>query len=207
MTQQDPRTARGPWPLGRRARRGRSWRTLLLCTLLLGVTMPAWSWDLAGTKSVVLHTRDGRQLAIGSVSFQPRDDGRTGFVLTMDRARFTDHFLSMKEFKCVEGDGEVFCHVPYPYPQPGTVAASDLAWLEHSLLFLFKLPGEFGAKLWNGIYFRLQPGDRGLVGTPQAIDLNLISAPPTQSAVAPYRPALRHDLPPGARWVTHLTIE
>ena len=113
----------------------------------------------------------------------------------------------MKEFKCLEGAGEVLCHVPYPYAQPGTVTPTDLAWLEHSLLFLFKLPNEFGAKLWNGLYFQLQMTDEGLVGTPQAIDLNLISAPPADLTKPPYRPALRDDIAPGARWAARLTIE
>ena len=48
---------------------------------------------------------------------------------------------------------------------------------------------------------------RGLIGTPQAIDLNLISAPPDKPGVPPYRPALRDDLPAGARALEKITIE
>jgi hypothetical protein len=97
--------------------------------------------------------------------------------------------------------------VPYPYAQPGTVSTTDLAWLEHSLLFMFKTPTEFGAKLWNGIYFQLKLTERGLEGTPQAVDLNRISAPPDQPGVPPYRAALRDDIAPGARFFNRLTIE
>lgn len=96
---------------------------------------------------------------------------------------------------------------PTPYPQPGTVGANDYAWLEHALLFMFKTPAEFGAKLWNGVYFRLKLTDRGLDGTPQAVDLNHISAPPVKPGVPPFRPALRDDIAPGARWFGRLTIE
>jgi len=175
---------------------------------LVALALPASAaWEPTGTQTVRLHGRDGQAVAIGSVRFEPRADGRTAFTLAMDHGRLKDFFLSMKEFKCVEAPDEVMCHVPYPYPQPGTVGAGDLVWLEHSLLFLFKRPGEFGAKLWNGLYFKLQPGERGLVGTPQAIDLNLISAPPAQPGVPPYRPALRDDIPAGARWFERLTIE
>jgi hypothetical protein len=175
--------------------------------LLAGACVPASAWELAGRKTVALHTRDGQVLTLGTVAFQPGEGGLTGFVLAVDHARFKDYFLSMKEFKCLDGQGEVFCHVPYPYRQPGTVTATDFGWLEHGLLFMFKRPSEFGAQLWNGVYFRLQAGERGLVGTPQAVDLNLIGVPPAQSALPPYRPALRSDIPAGARWASHITIE
>lgn len=179
--------------------------TALALAGLCGPLEAAMPWS--GTKAVLLHARDGQATQIATVQFEPRSDGRIGFRLVTDTSRFKDFFLSMKEFKCLEGGGEVMCHVPYPYPQPGTITPSDLAWLEHSLLFLFKKPGEFGAKLWNGLYFRLEAKGDGLEGTPQAIDLNLISAPPDRPALPPYRPALRDDIAPGSRWFQRLTIE
>lgn len=192
-------------------------RTAAAVALLVGVLWPAAAaaWTLAVPHTLVAHTRDGQRLPLGRLDFTPQPDGRTvAFELHLDPARFTDHFLSMKEFKCVEGGGEVVCHVPYPYASPRTItlgatpAGDDFAWLEHHLLFLFKQPREFGAKLWNGLYYRLaRSGDAGLAGTPQAIDLNLISAPPAQADRPPYRPALRDDVAPGVRWIERLTIE
>jgi hypothetical protein len=167
----------------------------------------AVAWELQGTKAIVAVTRDQQRLTLGTVEFTPRPDGRIAFAVHMDHAKFTDHFLSMKEFKCVEGGSEVSCHVPYPYPNPGTVTATDLSWLEHHLLFLFKLPKEFGAKLWNGLYYKLERTDTGLVGRPQSIDLNLISAPPAQTDKPPYRPALRDDVAAGVRWMDRIAIE
>lgn len=171
------------------------------------VSTRAAAAELSGTRQVLLHQRDGGNVALGTVTFTPQANGRSGFALALRHEPFKDFFLSMKEFKCLEGPGEVLCHLPYPYALPGTVTPTDLAWLEHSLLFLFKLPNEFGAKLWNGLYFRLQMTAQGLVGTPQAIDLNLISAPPADLTKPPYRPALRDDIAPGARWAVRLTIE
>ena len=167
----------------------------------------ASAWELQGTKALVAITRDQQRLPLGTVDFNPRPDGKVAFAVHMDHAKFTDHFLSMKEFKCVEGGGEVSCHVPYPYPNPGTVTPTDLTWLEHHLLFLFKLPKEFGAKLWNGLYYQLERTDKGLVGRPQSIDLNLISAPPAQTDKPPYRPALRDDVAAGVRWIDRIAIE
>ncbi len=180
------------------------------CTLLAGLLAAAstvGAWELAGTRTLTLHARNGDATRIGTVIFTPQADGRIGFVLTMETEHFKDFFLSMKEFKCLEGAGEIFCHVPYPHKQPGTVSATDLAWLEHALMFMFKTPAEFGAKLWNGVYFQLSRTEQGLQGTPQAIDLNQISAPPERPNVPPYRAALRDDMPPNARWFNRLTIE
>lgn len=175
---------------------------LLACAPLVCSAM-----ELAGTRTVTLHARNGDSVQLGTVQFTPQADGRSRFVLTMSTENFKDFFLSMKEFKCLEGSGEIFCHVPYPYPQPGTVSATDLAWLEHALMFMFKTPAEFGAKLWNGIYFELHPTDQGWEGRPQAIDLNRISAPPDRPEVPPYRAALRDDIRPEQRWFNRLTIE
>lgn len=162
--------------------------------------------ELAGEHPVRLHARDGSSVVIGHVVFDPAADGRIRFAFKLDTAPFSDHFLSMREFKCLPGQGEILCHVPYPYAHPGTVTNGDLAWLEHALLFMFKKPSDFGAKLWNGVYFTLVRGPAGLEGRPQAVDLNLISAPPDKPG-PPYRPALRDDMPVGARWFNRLTIE
>ena len=124
--------------------------TASLAALLALAPLRAQAWALAGPHAVLLQARDGSRLQLGTVTFAPADKGRSGFTLVMDPARFKDFFLSMKAFKCVEGGAEVFCHVPYPYPQPGTVSvqpgAADFEWLEHALLPMFKTPTEFGAK-------------------------------------------------------------
>lgn len=179
----------------------------LLALPLLATAPWAAAWEMAGVKTLSAHTTDGQRLVLGTVQFTPREGGAIGFIVALDHARFTDHFLSMKEFKCLSGPKEIACHVPYPYPQPGTVTAQDLSWLEHSLLFLYKQPTDFGAKLWNGLYYRFQRSDQGLVGRPQAVDLNRISAPPDQAAVPPYRAALRDEVRPGSRWIETLLIE
>lgn len=179
---------------------------LLICLL---VTVPAFAmaWDMQGTKTITANTRDNQHITLGTVRFEPQSNGTVSFLITMDRTSFSDHFLSMKEFKCIDGPLELVCYVPYPYPQPGTVTTKDMAWLEHSLLFMYKLPNEFSAQLWNGLYFRLERTEHGLIGRPQAVDLNLISAPPDNPEVPPFGTALRDDIAPGMRWIESLTIE
>lgn len=181
-----------------------------LTTALAALTLwaaPAAAFDFAGSKSVLAVTADGQRTLIGTVQFSPADGGAARFVLTLKTAAFTDHFLSMREFKCLTAAQEVSCYVPYPYANPARVSAGDLAWLEHSLLFLHKNPADFGAKLWNGVYYQLRDQGNALVGTPQAIDLNEISAPPDHPAVPPFGPAQRSELPADARWIRALVIE
>jgi len=177
-----------------------------LFALLLAVSPFCAAWELSGVKSISAVTHDNQLIPIGSVAFTPNPDGSASFKLSMNYARFTDHFLSMKEFKCLDSPDEVVCHVPYPYKNPDTVSDKNFAWLEHSLLFLFKQPRDFGAKMWNGLYYRFERDKDGLVGTPQAVDLNLISAPQDDLLVPPYNASLRGDVTPGTRWIDRLLI-
>ena len=175
--------------------------------LILGLLLP-WSaeaWDLNGTKQLALTTRDGQSLVIGTVTFTPHGDD-ADFKVALDLPRFKDYFLSMREFKCLDGQDEVQCYVPYPYAHPQSVSATHLEWLEHSLLFFYKTPTEFGAKLWNGLYYPLHMTDQGLVGSPALVDLNQISAPPADLSKPPFGPADQGELAPGTRWFTGLTI-
>ena len=177
---------------------------LALCALAPTQVM---AWTLEGVQTITAHSRDKQSTVIGVVTFTPQKDGSTAFVVTMDHANFTDYFLSMKEFKCLSSPVEVTCHVPYPYWQPGKVRLYDLTWLEHNLLFLFKSPSEFGAKLWNGLYFRFAVTEQGLVGRPMAIDLNRISAPPDQLDVPSFGPDARDVIPESSRWIEFISIQ
>lgn len=175
---------------------------------LLGLNMSAgWAWSPAGVHRIVAHTRDGQRIDLGQVEFTPREGGVFTFKLDWQREPFEDYFLSMREFKCLNGGNEVTCRVPYPYSQPGTVGEGDWRWLEHSLLFMFKTPKAFGAELRNGIYFRFRLMLDGLQGLPEAIDLNHISAPPEPLDVPPYDEGLRDPIEPGARWLDRLWIQ
>ncbi|NMG75645.1 hypothetical protein [Aromatoleum diolicum] len=178
---------------------------IALSSFALALPGTASAWDMTGTRTVALHTRDGQAIPIGTVTFQPQGD-RTGFTLHLDEKPFKDFFLSMKEFKCLEGSEEILCHVPYPYANPATVTQNDLSWLEHALLFLYKTPAEFGARLWNGLYYRMRITDEGIVGTAESVDLNLIAAPPAEASVAPFVPAERTEIAPDSRWIGRLTI-
>ena len=168
-------------------------------------SVPAFSWVLDGTKTITLITREGQSIPFGTVTFSP-DGDRTHFEVSIDKPKLKDYFLSMKEFKCLDGTGEIVCHVPYPYANPGWIKPGDYAWLEHSLMFLYKSPSEFGAKLWNGLYYRLSLTDDGLVGHPKTIDLNQIAAPPDDLSHPPFGPDEQGEVTPSTHWITAIEI-
>lgn len=174
---------------------------------------PAAAFDFSGEKTLIARFQDHSQVRLGQVVFGSAAKAsvgvraQVGFQVRLNTAVMTDHFLSMREFKCLPGASEITCVVPYPYAHPGTVGPGHLAWLEHNLLFLFKRPADFGAKLWNGIIFKFSETDTALVGRPQAVDLNAISAPPERPDEPPYAEVDRTDFPEGARWLMELRIE
>lgn len=166
------------------------------------------AFDFQGDKALIAVTRDQVRTRIGTVSFTPQPGSSVArFGVRIDPQVMRDHFLSMREFKCLPAAQEITCFVPYPYRQPATVSATQLAWLEHSLLFFYKQPADFGAKLWNGVLFQFTVTPTALVGTPQAVDLNRIGVPPDDLDQPPYGPMDRDAFTPGARWVQELRIE
>lgn len=182
-------------------------RVLLVALLSFGLGgVPALAWDFAGTKNIYLHTKLGEKVLVGTVEFKPAGD-QIAFVVHWDHAHMKDYFLSMREFKCLDGVKEVQCQVPYPYKSPKSITQNNFSWLENNLLFLYKSPKDFGANLWNGIYYELKLTDAGLIGLPQAIDLVAIGSPPDKLDVPPYPANERSPMPPGSRWFSQISIE
>lgn len=177
----------------------------LAVVVIAACPVPGWSFDFAGTKHVVAHTRDGTDVAIGTVAFTPNGSGY-GYKLDMDMKPFKEFFLSMRPFKCLDG-ADVWCYVPYPYDHPHAVTAKDLSWLEHDLLFFWKTPTSYGAKMDNGLIYGFHAVGDALVGKPQAISLDKIASPPSDPKVPPYAAADRDDVGDGSRWIESLRIE
>jgi hypothetical protein len=160
---------------------------------------------LAGVKDIVLHSGDGKSMVIGTVTFTPQGD-KAQFAIHFDDTKFRQYFLSMREFKCVEGQ-DILCHVPYPYPNPRTASASDPSWLEHALLFFYKRPADYGAKMSHGIVYSLTPTADGFAGKAESIDLDEIAIPPDDLTHAFFTAERGYPIPPGDRWFESLTID
>lgn len=135
------------------------------------------------TADIFLIAQDGNELHIGSVAFDSTstDDASSRYSVSvnMDGAGFTDHFLSMRPFRCLEDVQEWYCHLPYPYEIDATVSTDDLTDLSYHLLFIRKEPGEFGIDAWNGVYYALETDASGDIhGKALEGDLNVLAEPP-----------------------------
>jgi len=128
------------------------------------------------------------------------------YQVELDETLFNDHFLSMRPFKCLEGPKYWLCHLPYGYANRRQISTDDVTDLEYDLLFIRKLPSEFGIDAWNGVYYRLTWQEDGLQGQLHEVDLNLLSAPPAEGD---YRPIAAIDLTPGdpqTHWLPYIKI-
>jgi len=122
---------------------------------------------------------DGETLRIGTVRFKNQPDGSAGFSVEIDGDDFSDHFLSMRPFKCITGDQDWYCYLAYPYQLHNTVTPDNLIDLEYNLLFITKSKAEFGIDAWNGVYYKLSMNDSGTItGALSQGDLNALQSPP-----------------------------
>ena len=144
--------------------------------------------DLPQAAEIFLIDRQQQQVKIGDVTFADADNAEstTGIAVTMDYSAFNDHFLSMRPFKCIEGESEWFCHLPYPYDTRALISETDLTDLEYQLLFIRKTPTEFGIDAWNGLYYQLTLNEDGsMTGDLLEGDLNVLASPPEEPYARP----------------------
>lgn len=161
---------------------------------------------LEGDKTIYLVDGAGAKIEIGTIAFAPKEGGSTYKIAWQDE-RFAEHFLSMRPFRCLEGEAKYWCRVPYPYPIKRTISADDLTDLEYDTMFIWKGASEYGINMWNGVYYKLEiEGDR-LVGRLHEMDMDKLSAPPEDGNLRPVR---EQDLEPGepeSHWLAVLVIE
>lgn len=151
---------------------------------------------------VYLQDQSGERLQIATLNTAP--DGT--YDVTMNAAAFTDHFLSMRPFKCLEGPVKNWCHMPYPYAIRRDIS-EELTDLEYDFLFLWKDSSDYGINMWNGIYYRIEPDGGGFRGAVHEMDMNLLASPPEAGDFRPLRPQDIIESDPDSHWLPHLIIE
>ena len=179
---------------------------LLIFASASSISPIALADPLSGTKTVKLVQEDNTSLIVATIEFTPSGEF-SRYELRWDDEKFADHFLSMRPFKCLEGDVKYWCQVPYPYEIRKTVSAADLTDLEYELLFVWKGSTEYGINMWNGIYYKLELEADRIVGVIHEMDMDELSAPPEKGNLRPVR---EQDLEPGeasSHWLPKIVIE
>lgn len=133
-----------------------------------------------------------------------RADGT--YELDMDTAPFTDHFLSMRPFKCLEGPEKHWCYLPYPYENRRDISG-DLTDLEYDLLFIWKGATDYGIDTWNGVYYQLEPHGDGWRGAMHEIDMDILAVPPDAGDLRPVLDKHLEPADPEGHWLPRLIIE
>lgn len=147
------------------------------------------------------------RLAIGELHLDALGEDN-GYRFELDDALFSDHFLSMRPFKCVAHLERMFCYLGYPYAIRRNISRQDLTDLEYDLLFIARRPTEYGIDPWNGRYFRLRWEGDSIVGTIHETDLDILASPPEDGGL---RPLAAAEIVPmeasDAQWTPRIVIE
>ncbi len=162
----------------------REWgRALSLLILSLQGAIAPTALGADTEQTVYAELVNGERLAIASVSLPSGGQGAYGFDL--DERVFSEHFLSMRPFKCLDLEAQTVCHLPYPYELKGEVQAPDWRDLEYRLLFLFKSAGDYGINFENGYYFRFEQDGERLLGTRLETNMDQLASPPAEGVRYP----------------------
>ena len=175
--------------------------------ILLSISFATFATYAYGADmNITLHPHNGAPINMGTLTLTAKDQGYH-YQLSLQDALFSDHFLSMRPFRCMQGPEYMLCYLPYPYPKTQRINRDDLTDLEYDLLFIRKYPSEFGIDAWNGVYYRLKWVQAHIHGELQEVDLNILAVPPEDGVT---RPITLDDLTPGdpdSHWLPTLRIE
>ena len=159
-------------------------RIVYLFLLLIQCT--AFATPFPENAGIYLVDKQQQELKIADITFTDTQSGATAVQINLDTSKFTEHFLSMRPFRCIEGESEWFCYLSYPYDLRSLITEDDLSDLEYQLLFIRKTPSEFGIDAWNGLYYQLQiESDGTITGKLLEGDLNSLQSPPAEKYAKP----------------------
>lgn len=159
----------------------------------------------ASEKTVYAELADGERIAIAAVTLP--ESGQGSFSFDLDKSVLSEHFLSMRPFKCLDLEGQTICHLPYPYELKGEVQSPDWRDLEYRLLFLFKNAGDYGINFENGYYFRFEQDGGRLIGTRFETNMDQLASPPADGIHYPLDEAELYESEGDSHRLKRLVIE
>lgn len=159
-------------------------------------------------RSVTLQAANGENLDIASILLVKQQDGSYTYTLDMDLSKFSDHFLSMRPFKCFQGPIQMLCYLPYPYAKTHQISKHSLQDLEYDLLFIHRKSNDYGIDPWNGLYYQLSlDEDANLTGILKEVDLDILATPPDEGVTRPITPDDLNEADPDSHSYPTLVIQ
>ena len=157
-------------------------RGFLAAAVLALMALPVLSFasELDGNYQIVLSGADGGELALGRLNIEDNQ-----IAINLVDEPFSNHFLSMRPFRCMDLERQMWCHLPYPYEKSATISADDLRTLEYEFLFIHRSATDYGIDAWNGLYFLMSESEGELTGAVREVDLNILASPPENGVVWP----------------------
>ncbi|MBX2868062.1 MAG: hypothetical protein KTR18_05280 [Acidiferrobacterales bacterium] len=166
-------------------------KSIALVMALAFYSMVSYAELIPGEKKVFLDTPGGESLQIGTLRLTG-NPSNLQIQFTLDESQFSDQFLSMRPFKCIDGTPMV-CRLAYPYEKKNQIQPDDFGDLEYEFLFIARSPKEYGIDPYNGRYYVIKEVEGNLIGEIRAVDLNILAAPPDDGNL---RPITSADLDP-----------
>ncbi|MEX0338811.1 MAG: hypothetical protein AB3N11_07205 [Arenibacterium sp.] len=152
-------------------------------------------------RKVFLEEINGTRIEIATLSGTGAD-----YSISLNDSAFSDHFLSMRPFKCLNGAEKTWCHVPYPYAIERDVSA-DFIDLEYDFLFVWKGRTDYGIDMWNGVYYRISEEDGRYIGRMHEMNMDMLAVPPEEGNLRPIREVDLEEAEPESHWLPRLVIE
>lgn len=181
---------------------------MLILSLVSFWAVIAIAAPLEGKKKVILQPAAGKPVTIATVDFIKEKDGSYSYVLEMVDGLYSDHFLSMRPFKCFTAPKQMLCHLAYPYTKTQKLTSTDLQDLEYDLLFIHRKGEEYGIDPWNGLYYKLTLLDNGtLAGVLKEVDLDILAVPPEKDVTRPIVASDLNEAEPTSHSYPTLTIQ
>ena len=149
---------------------------------------------VADSYDVALLDNSGARISIGRMETESLGSGSSSYQIRLHAPKFESHFLSMRPFKCLPGEHQLWCHAEYPYEIKRTISATDWTDLEYDLIFVWKDKKEYGVDLWNGVYYQLEPLENGgWHGVMYEYDLGVLGVPPPAGELRPISETDLHE--------------
>ena len=137
-------------------------------------------------RTVTLKPSDGESIDIANLEIVKLKGDTYSYSINMDDSKFSNHFLSMRPFKCFQGPKQMLCYLPYPYDKTTKFSGVDLQDLEYDLLFIHRKSTDYGIDPWNGLYYKLSlDKDVNLSGVLKEVDLDILASPPDEGVTRP----------------------